>query len=84
VTVCGEMANDPGCALLLLGMGFDGLSISATSIPQIKWAIRSVTARRMEALARQALQLDRSELVHRLLDDALSETGLDRLQRSRL
>jgi phosphotransferase system enzyme I (PtsP) len=84
VTVCGEMANDPGCALLLLGMGFDGLSMSATSIPQIKWAIRSVTAHRMEALARQALQLDRSELVHRLLDDALSETGLDRLQRSRL
>jgi len=42
VTVCGEMANDPGCALLLLGMGFDGLSISATAIPRVKWAVRSI------------------------------------------
>jgi phosphotransferase system enzyme I (PtsP) len=31
VTVCGEMANEPGCALLLLGMGFDGLSIRDTA-----------------------------------------------------
>lgn len=83
VTVCGEMANDPGCALLLLGMGFDGLSISATGIPRVKWAIRSVPASRMEALARRALRLDRSELVRRLLDDTLQDAGLARLQQSR-
>ncbi len=81
VTVCGEMANDPGCALLLLGMGFDGLSISATAIPSIKWAIRSVSAARMKALAGQALQLDRPERVHRLLEQALRDAGLVRLHR---
>ena len=64
VTVCGEMANDPGCALLLLGMGFDGLSISATAIPRVKWAIRSVSSACMKTLAEQALQLDRPERVH--------------------
>jgi phosphotransferase system, enzyme I, PtsP len=81
VTVCGEMANDPGCALLLLGMGFDGLSISATAIPRVKWAIRSVSATHMQALAVQALRLDRPEHVHRLLERALREAGLERLQR---
>ena len=73
VTVCGEMANDPGCALLLLGMGFDGLSISASAIPRVKWAIRSVPAARMQGLAEQALQLDRPELVHHLLEQVLQD-----------
>jgi phosphotransferase system enzyme I (PtsP) len=81
VTVCGEMANDPGCALLLLGMGFDGLSISATAIPRVKWAIRSVSAARMKTLAEQALRLERPEHVHRLLEQALRDAGLDRLKR---
>jgi phosphotransferase system enzyme I (PtsP) len=81
VTVCGEMANDPGCALLLLGMGFDGLSISATAIPRVKWAIRSVSATHMKALAGQALRLDRPERVHRLLEQTLRDAGLERLQR---
>jgi phosphotransferase system enzyme I (PtsP) len=79
VTVCGEMANDPGCALLLAGMGFDGLSISATTIPRVKWAIRSVSAARMKTLAEQALQLHRPELVHRLLEQVLQDAGLERL-----
>jgi phosphotransferase system enzyme I (PtsP) len=81
VTVCGEMANDPGCALLLLGMGFDGLSISATAIPRVKWAIRSVSAARMKTLAEQALRLERPEHVHRLLEQTLRDAGLDRLKR---
>jgi phosphotransferase system enzyme I (PtsP) len=40
VAVCGEMASDPGCALLLLGFGFNSLSISAAGLPRVKWAIR--------------------------------------------
>ncbi len=83
VTVCGEMASDPGCALLLLGMGFDGLSISAAGIPRVKWAIRSVPASSMVTLARRALRLDRPELVRRLLDDALRDAGLERLRQFR-
>jgi phosphotransferase system enzyme I (PtsP) len=81
VTVCGEMANDPGCALLLLGMGFDGLSISATAIPRVKLAISSVSAARMKTLAEQALRLERPEHVHRLLEQTLRDSGLDRLKR---
>jgi len=80
VTVCGEMANDPGCALLLLGMGFDGLSVSASALARVKWAIRSVTTTHMQALAGRALQLERPELVHQLLEQTLQDTRLDPLQ----
>lgn len=77
VTVCGEMANDPGCALLLLGMGFDGLSVSASALPRVKWAIRSVTTTHMQALAGRALQLERPELVHHLLEQTLQDARLE-------
>lgn len=34
VSVCGEMASDPAAALLLVGMGIDSLSMSASSLPR--------------------------------------------------
>ncbi len=80
-TVCGEMANDPACALLLLGMGFDGLSISAAAIPRVKWAIRSVAFAHMRSLAEQALELEHPQAIHRLLERALQDAGLERLYR---
>jgi phosphotransferase system enzyme I (PtsI) len=41
--ICGEMAGDPVYTPLLLGLGFDEFSMSASSIPQIKSIIRSVS-----------------------------------------
>ena len=32
VSICGEMAGDPACAVLLMAMGFDGLSMNATNL----------------------------------------------------
>ena len=80
VAVCGEMAGDPGGALLLLGLGFKRLSVSAAAPPRVKWVIRSVAFSRMESLARQALTLEKPEAIHRLLEHALKDAGLDRLQ----
>jgi len=79
VTVCGEMACDPGCALLLLGMGYDGLSINAAALPRVKWAIRSVSFPQMAALADAALRLDEPKPIWRLVDQVLRDAGLDRL-----
>ena len=33
VSICGEMAGDPGTAILLMAMGFDSLSMSASALP---------------------------------------------------
>ena len=43
VTVCGEIAGDPAMGLLLLGMNFDGLSMSPAALSRVKWAIRHTT-----------------------------------------
>ncbi len=43
VSMCGEMAGDPLYAMLLIGLGFDELSMAPTSVPLLKRIIRSVT-----------------------------------------
>ena len=80
VSVCGEMASDPGCALLLLGMGINSLSISAAALSRVKWAIRSVDSQHLKALAEEALRLEKPEAIRQLLDKALENAGLDRLR----
>jgi phosphotransferase system enzyme I (PtsI) len=41
--MCGEMAGNPGMAVLLLGLGLDEFSMAASSIPQVKKVIRGVS-----------------------------------------
>src|SRR5262249_21670527 len=57
VSLCGEMAADPVCTLLLIGMGLRELSMSSFFIPAIKRLIRSVDLSAAEALAREVLTL---------------------------
>ena len=82
VSVCGEMAGDPVGALLLLGMGTEGLSMAASNIPRIKWVIRSFTRKRAEELLHFALKLENPEDVRRLLNEALEQAGLGGLVRA--
>jgi phosphotransferase system enzyme I (PtsI) len=42
LAMCGEMAGDPLYASILLGMGFQYLSMNVGSIPWVKKVIRSV------------------------------------------
>jgi len=79
VTVCGEMAGDPGMGLLLLGMGFDGLSMSPAALPRVKWAVRGATSARTRSLAKEALLCERPDAIRRLLDAARVDIGLERL-----
>jgi phosphotransferase system enzyme I (PtsI) len=50
VSVCGEMASEPLSAVLLLGLGYDRLSVSPPALPLVKWVIRSIP----EEVARRA------------------------------
>lgn len=81
VHLCGEMAADPGAAVLLLGMGVDSLSAGAISVPRVKWAIRSFTLDGARRLAQQTLTLDTPAQVRRLLNDALQQAGLGEIVR---
>jgi phosphotransferase system enzyme I (PtsI) len=43
VAVCGEMAGDPLCVSMLLGLGIGELSMTTRAIPVIKKLIRSIS-----------------------------------------
>lgn len=49
VGMCGEMAADPLYSLVLLGLGFDELSMNAPGIPRVKRILRQL--RRSEGVA---------------------------------
>jgi phosphotransferase system, enzyme I, PtsP len=57
VSLCGEMAADPVCTLVLIGMGLRDLSMSAFFIPVIKRLVRSVDIAAAERIAVEALEL---------------------------
>ncbi|MBW4056512.1 MAG: phosphoenolpyruvate--protein phosphotransferase [Proteobacteria bacterium] len=70
VSLCGEMAADPLCALLLTGMGIREFSLSAPSIPVVKQAIRSNSFDACKRLARAALACRNSVEMGRCLTAA--------------
>jgi len=65
VSMCGEMAADPVCTLVLIGMGLRDLSMSAFFVPVIKRLIRSVDIAAAERVAAHALTLDTVKEVKR-------------------
>jgi phosphotransferase system enzyme I (PtsP) len=76
VSVCGEMAGDPAGALLLLGMGVDALSMSASTLARVKLVIRSITQQQARRLLDEALGMEDGIAIHRLLSSALEEAGV--------
>ena len=76
VSVCGEMAGNPMASVLLLGMGIDGLSMSAGSLLKVKWVIRSFSKARARQLLQAALRMEDVAQVRLLLEGALSDMGL--------
>src|SRR5215210_3392850 len=42
VSVCGEMASEPLSAALLIGLGYERLSVSPPALPLVKWVIRTI------------------------------------------
>lgn len=54
--VCGEMAGDIEVLPLLLGLGVDELSVSVTSVPRVKSAIRSLALGECKQLVEEAMK----------------------------
>jgi phosphotransferase system enzyme I (PtsP) len=76
VGMCGEMASDPLCTLLLLGMGLDDLSMGPFFIPVIKRFIRSVSFGMAEEVARDIRGLATAKDVKGYLFARLKELGI--------
>ena len=64
VGVCGEMASEPLHALLLVGLGYERLSVAPPALPLVKLVLRSVpdeVARQAAAAALAAAEPDEVE-----------------------
>jgi phosphoenolpyruvate-protein phosphotransferase (PTS system enzyme I) len=61
--MCGEMAGDETAIPLLLGLGLDEFSMSATSILKARSQILNLSKKEMEELAEKALQMSTTEEV---------------------
>lgn len=81
VSVCGELAGDPGGALLLMAMGYDSLSMNAANLPRVKSVIRSVTKPWAEELLQKVMSLDQASVIRSTVDLALQKIGASRLIR---
>ena len=82
VSVCGEMAGDPASALLLLGMGIDSLSMSASSLNRIKWVVRSFDAEKTRRCLDEVLNMDDAVSIRNHLNNILEQAGLGGLVRA--
>jgi phosphotransferase system enzyme I (PtsI) len=72
-SVCGEMASEPLSAFLLIGLGYETLSVAPPALPLIKWLIRQVSTERARAAAAAALAARSAELALDILRFSLKE-----------
>jgi phosphotransferase system enzyme I (PtsI) len=69
--MCGEMAGDELAAPVLLGLGLDEFSMSATSILRARKMINGLNYEEMKAMAAKAVELDRMEDVVELVKKSI-------------
>lgn len=66
-SVCGEIASDEGVAVMLAGMGYDGLSVTPAALPSVKFALSTATVEQARAAAEEALAARTSEEIRQIL-----------------
>ena len=69
VGMCGEFAGDEQAVKLLLGMGLDEFSMSASALWNVKKLIRSSSYEKAKQLAKEACRMRTIAEVHCLLDN---------------
>ncbi|XXM73325.1 phosphoenolpyruvate--protein phosphotransferase [Lysinibacillus sphaericus] len=70
--MCGEMAGDEIAVPILLGLGLDEFSMSATSILRARSQIHRLNQSDMKKLAEEVLQLDTNDEVIKAVEKAVS------------
>jgi phosphotransferase system enzyme I (PtsP) len=76
VSICGELAGDPGAAVLLLAMGYDVLSMNATNLTRVKKAVRNLTLEQAQEALAAVMQLDTAQDIQAYLGQYLLDSGL--------
>jgi len=84
LSICGELANEPSGALLLVAMGYKNLSMSAHSLAKVRWVIRHVEHGKLKVILTKVLSLTNTADVHSYMDEQLVKLGLGDFVHARL
>lgn len=81
LSICGEMAGDPGAAMLLFAMGYDSLSMNITNLPRVKSIMRAITAAEAAALLDSVMTMHQPKEIRSAVYQLLDQKGVTRLYR---
>jgi phosphotransferase system enzyme I (PtsP) len=81
-SICGELAGDPGGAILLFAMGYRQLSMNANNLAKIKWVIRQLTQAECEKLLKSCLSASNAATVRAAINAFMEAKGLAGLIRA--
>jgi len=76
VSVCGELAGDPGGALLLVAMGYRQLSMNSYNIDRVRWILRNVRSSTLQVMLAKALQARHPEQIRKMIANKMESIGL--------
>jgi len=71
--MCGEMAGEPDAAAILLGLGLDEFSMSASSILKARKVITSLSKKEMEEVANKCLEMDSAKEVQEYVQSVINK-----------
>lgn len=71
VGMCGEMAGDPIASVVLLGLGLDEYSMSASVVPEVKRIIRSTSLAEAEEIVGTVMDMRSYEEVDRYVQNLM-------------
>lgn len=72
VGMCGEVAGSPQLIPVLIGMGLDEFSMSATSMLRARWIINNISKKDMEGFVEEILKLTTAEEVEKFIDENIN------------
>jgi len=79
VFMCGEMASDPICMPVLLGLGLDELSMNPQSIPAVKSMVRSLSIEDTNLFMQDVLKQTSATAVMKLVQDTYGSILYDKI-----
>ncbi|WP_312980894.1 phosphoenolpyruvate--protein phosphotransferase [Atlantibacter sp.] len=82
--LCGEMAGDPMCVALLVGLGFRHLSMNGRSVARVKYLLRHITQEEAQTLAKRSLDAQLATEVRHQVAAFMERRGMGGLIRGGL
>ena len=79
LSICGEMAGDPLSTVILLGLGYETFSMSASSLLRVKSILLNVSRKDAKLLSKKALKMSSSKEIITFLAQSLDQPDVVKL-----